>query len=281
MLPRQPPVRVRGDLPLSPAGGPRAPLNPAGILRAVIFYLFTVFVVFYLFPLGPYLLYPLLIAVAFGFVALAGAWPRFGSPLPGLTAGALAISATFGLILASGGVAVAGVTADALAVLLGGIVLQAFVASGEEAAFRGYLLEDLRRQIGPAAAVIITALGFAALHLRSMFSLGISPASGLIALATITAAGVLLGVICLRWGLLSAIGFHFAWNLLQYHVFGLGMPGEFQALLRLSGAGNPLLTGGEFGPEASLPGLLIMLITLGAVLYLYRRKITQGRLAKV
>lgn len=263
---------------MSPAGGLRAPLKPTGILRAIIFYLFTAFIVLYLFPLGPYLLYPLLIAVAFGFVALAGAWPRLGNPLPGLAAGALAISATFGLILVSGGTAVAAVNADALAVLVGGIVLQACVACGEEAAFRGYLLEDLRRQIGPAAAVIITALGFAALHLRSMFVLGISPVSGLIALATITTAGMLLGVIYLRWGLLSAIGFHFIWNLLQYHVYGLGVRDELAALLRLSGAGNPLLTGGAFGPEASLPGLLIMLITLGAVLYLCRRKAREGKI---
>jgi uncharacterized protein len=75
----------------------------------------------------------------------------------------------------------------------------------------------------------------------------------------------------LRWGLLSAIGFHFAWNFLQYSVFGMGLAGEFSSVLRLTGVGDVLLTGGEYGPEASLPGLAVTLLTLGIVWYFFLR----------
>ncbi len=92
---------------------------------------------------------------------------------------------------------------------------------------------------------------------------------------TITAAGALLALLSLRWGLLSAIGFHFTWNFLQYSVFGMGLAGEFSSVVRLTGAGDVLLTGGEYGPEASLPGLAVILMTLGIVWYLYQRNITR------
>ncbi len=50
---------------------------------------------------------------------------------------------------------------------LGGLVLCAAVLPGivEEALFRGVILTGLRRHLSPAAAVLITALLFAALHL--------------------------------------------------------------------------------------------------------------------
>jgi uncharacterized protein len=246
-------------------------LSHAGVARVVVFYLFLVFVVFFLVQAGPYLLYVVIILVSILFILLAKARPRPGNPWPGTLIGTLAITATFGLILAIGGLAVDGLNADVAVVLLSGVMFQLLVAVGEEMSFRGYLFQDLRGQCGLPAAIALSSFGFALLHVNSMLLIGVNPLSSLIALVTITAAGALLALLSVRWGLLSAIGFHFTWNFLQYNVFGLGLAGELSSLVRLTGAGDILLTGGDYGPEASLPGLAVVLVTLGIVWYFFIR----------
>lgn len=252
-------------------------MTPAGIARVVGFYLFLVFVVFFLFPAGPYLAYLIIILASLLFILVSKVRPRPGNPLPGLIAGTMAITATFGLMLASGGTAIAGLNADVADVLLLGLLMQAFVAIGEEMSFRGYIFEDLRGQFGLPVAMALSSFGFALLHVHSMLFLGTNPVSAIIALVTITAAGALLALMSMRWGLLSAIGFHFTWNFLQYSVFGLGLAGEFSSLVRLIVSDIILLTGGEYGPEASLPGLAVVLVTLGIVGYSYRRHDSQSK----
>jgi hypothetical protein len=251
-------------------------LSPAGIARVVGFYLFLVIVVFFLSSMGPVIAYPLIILASLLFILLSDARPRPGNPLPGTVTGALAITATFLLMLAAGGLAVEGIDSSVAIAILLGALFQLLVAVGEELSFRGYIFEDLRGQCSLPLAIGLSSVGFALLHVNSMLSLDTDLASAVIALATITAAGSLLALLSLRWGLMSAIGFHFAWNFLQYNVYGLGLGGEFSSLVRLTGAGNVLLNGGEFGPEASLPGLIVILVTLGIVVYLYRRSRTKS-----
>ena len=228
MLPGQPAVRVHGDLPLT----------LAGIARVVGFYLFLVFVVFFLSSIGAPFAYLIIILVSILFILIAKARPRPGNPLPGLVAGTLAITAIFGLILLLSGIAVDGLNDDVAVILLAGIMFQLLVAIGEEMSFRGYIFEDLRGQYGLPLAIALSSVGFALLHLNSMLLLGVNPVSAIIALVTITAAGALLALLSLRWGLLSAIGFHFTWNFLQYSVYGLGLTGEFSSVVRLTGAGR-------------------------------------------
>lgn len=252
-------------------------MSLAGVARVIGFYLFLAFIVFFLFQVGPYLAYLIIILASLLLILIAKVVPRPGNPLPGALFGTLAITATFGLMLASGGLAVDGLNADGAVVLLTGMLLQLVVAVGEELSFRGYLFEDLRSQTSLPVAIALSSLGFALLHLNSMILIGINPVSALIALTTITAAGALLALLSMRWGLLSAIGFHFTWNFLQYSVFGLGLAADFSSVVRLTGVGDILLTGGEYGPEASLPGLAVVLLTLGIVWYFYRRNITNSK----
>ncbi|HEY3273932.1 MAG TPA: CPBP family intramembrane glutamic endopeptidase [Methanocella sp.] len=243
----------------------------AGITRVIVFYLFLVFIVFFLSSIGAIIAYVVIILASVLFILIAKVRPQAGNPLPGLVTGTLALTATFGLLLLLGGLAVDGLNDDVAILLLTGIMFQLFVAVGEEISFRGYILEDLRGQYGLPVAIALSSVGFALLHVNSMLLLGTNLASALIALATISAAGVLLALLSLRWGLLSAMGFHFAWNFLQYHVYGLGLGGEFSSVVRVTGAANVLMNGGEFGPEASLPGLAVVIITLGIVWYFYKR----------
>jgi uncharacterized protein len=257
-------VRVHGDLPLS----------IAGIARVIGFYLFLVIVVFFLSSVGPDIAYFYIILASLFFILIARIRSRPGNPLPGTLFGTLAITATFLLMLASGSIAVDGLNTDVVVAVLTGLLFQLLVAVGEELSFRGYLFQDLRGQFGLPAAIVLSSVGFALLHINSMLSIGVSPVSATIALVTITAAGATLALLSMRRVLLGAIGFHFTWNFLQYSVFGLGLAGEFSSVVRPTDVGDVLLTGGEYGPEASLPGLAVVLLTLGIVWYLYRRYTT-------
>jgi membrane protease YdiL (CAAX protease family) len=257
-------------------------VNYGRLLKVIFFYLLIAFVVVFLSPLGPLLRYVLIAAITLLFIMTSGIPLRFGNPLPGSVTGILAISAAFLIMLVLGGVTIMGTNGGAIDVLAYGIILQAFVAGSEELSFRQYIFEDLDRATGRKAAIALSALGFALLHINSMLSFGVDIVSVLIGLATISLAGVLLAVLYIYGGLLSAIGFHFFWNYLQYHVLGLGLRGEIPSLLDVAQTGNLLLTGGQFGPEVSLPGFVVVLITLCTVWYYYskrqvRRQDSQGR----
>lgn len=75
-------------------------------------------------------------------------------------------------------------------------------------------------------------------------------------------AGVMLGAFYALTGRLwVSIGFHAAWNFTQGYIFGAAVSGgSLGTSLATSSAvkGKPdWLTGGAFGPEASLPALIV------------------------
>jgi membrane protease YdiL (CAAX protease family) len=221
-------------------------------------------------PLGPVPSYLIIIVLSLGFMLSSGIEARPGKPIPGLLAGTLAIVAVFIIIFAAGGLTVKGFKTDAAMALLWGAVLQVFVAVGEELSFRHYIFANLDRlSSGRKAAAAISSAGFAAMHMPSLVLLHATPTEFGIALATIFIASLMLTVLYLKAGILAAIGFHFAWNFLQYNVFGFSY---MDAALEITKTGSDLLTGGIFGPEASIPGLIVMTATLGAVWYYYRWK---------
>ncbi|MDZ7614771.1 MAG: hypothetical protein U5K51_14525 [Flavobacteriaceae bacterium] len=78
-------------------------------------------------------------------------------------------------------------------------------------------------------------------------------------------AGVLLAAAYLLTGRLwLGMGFHMAWNYTQSSVFtgvGTSNPSEY-GLIRASSSGSELLTGGIYGMEFSVIGL-VMLTSLG------------------
>lgn len=75
------------------------------------------------------------------------------------------------------------------------------------------------------------------------------------------------------------IGLHWSWNLFQGNVFGFpvsGKAGDGGGILRITQTGPDLLTGGSFGPEAGVVGL-VALAAGCLIIVLYCRQ-TQGRL---
>jgi membrane protease YdiL (CAAX protease family) len=191
----------------------------------------------------------------------------------GLATGAVLMTFLFTTFLASGWLRVEGLATPEVPLVLGmAILFQGMVASGEELAFRGYMLSHLREAGSDRFAIAATALLFAAIHLPAIAAGGVAPANAVVMFLTLTAGGALMGFMALRWGLLAAIGLHFAWNLLQYHVFSMARVLPHTSLLGLSYGGGPdiltggLCAGGPCGPEAGLFGLAAFALPLALLL---------------
>ena len=139
-----------------------------------------------------------------------------------------------------------------------------FAAVVEEILFRGVLFRITEESLGTWLAILISALLFGLLHL-------FNPSATLVAaVAIVLEAGVLLAAAyVLTRRLWLAIGVHFAWNFVRGGIFGIevsGNPGLLQATL----AGPELLSGGEYGAEASV---VAVLVCLAASVYLLRRTV--------
>jgi uncharacterized protein len=151
----------------------------------------------------------------------------------------------------------------------GGLALQAGVI--EEILVRGVILRLLWRAFGPVAAFVLSALIFGAAHLAN------PNATIFAALCIALEAGVMLGAFYALTGRLwMSIGVHAAWNFAQGYLFGAAVsgikagPALAQSIAR---PGAPAwATGGAFGPEASLPALVVCTSVGVATLWLaYRR----------
>jgi uncharacterized protein len=140
-------------------------------------------------------------------------------------------------------------------------------AAYEEVMLRGYPFQALQQQWGGAAATLITAVVFAALH-------GLNPNAGWGSFGGILTSGILFGIAYLvTRRLWLPIGLHIGWNLFEGPVLGFPLSGiDFPSAVEPVVHGPALWTGGSFGPEAGLLGLLAN--ALGAVvLVLLRRQL--------
>ena len=117
----------------------------------------------------------------------------------------------------------------------------------EEVVARGYLM----RNIG----VIGSSLVFALLHL-------FNDNASVVSTAGLFINGLLFAAAVLVTGRLStAIGLHMAWNLFEGLVFGFPVSGDKEAssLIAITQFGPGIVTGGAFGPEAGLIGVVASL----------------------
>jgi uncharacterized protein len=128
-----------------------------------------------------------------------------------------------------------------------GFVLVAF---SEELVARGYILQNLSAAWGTPSGVLVSSLLFSLGHL-------LNPGAGLVSSLGLFSAGLLFAVAYLvTRRLWLPMGLHLSWNFFQGPIFGFPVSGlETPALFRLEAIGPAELTGGEFGPEASLLAL--------------------------
>jgi len=195
-------------------------------------------------------------------------WAR--ETLAGLAAGALIFSTVVAIVTALGGYRAAGW--GELATVWTALNLSLMSGFAEELLFRGILFRYIERTAGSWAALLITSAMFGAAHFANP-NAGIFPAA-----AIAVEAGLLLGAVyMLTRRLWAAIGLHAAWNFTQGWIFGLPVSGGGggDGMVRGELAGPEWLTGGAFGLEASLPGVLVATSAGVAILYVAVRR---GRL---
>ena len=194
-------------------------------------------------------------------------WAR--EALLGAVLGTALILLVTGLIVASGGVRFSLDPARSLGALAMGAWVFAWVALLEELLFRGFVFQRLVDGIGAWPALLAMALLFALGHWGNP---GMDGAT--LAWASIdTALGaVLFGLAYLRTRQLALpIGMHFGWNWAQGALLGFDVSGLDQAGWLLPELlGKPQwLTGGTFGPEASI---FAVLVDSAAVMLMWRWK---------
>ncbi len=116
-------------------------------------------------------------------------------------------------------------------------------------------------------AILLTSSLFGILHLSN-------PNASLISTFNIMLAGVILAVPYVLTGSLAlSVGLHFSWNFVMAGILGFPVSGrEIEVtILRTEQSGAEFWTGGSFGPEAGLLGLMGMAIMLGATIVYIKR----------
>jgi membrane protease YdiL (CAAX protease family) len=146
---------------------------------------------------------------------------------------------------------------------LGGGLAVAFAAAVlEELLLRAVLFRLLEEATGTTIAVIVSAIVFGLLH-------GLNPGATPLSTAAIAIeAGVLLALAyALTHNLWLAIGIHMAWNFTEGSVFGAAVSGgaQSQSLVRSVISGPDWLSGGAFGPEASIVSVAVCLLASLAI----------------
>ena len=142
--------------------------------------------------------------------------------------------------------------------LAGMTLTAAFV---EELLFRGILFRWVEAFAGSWAALVLTSALFGLAHI---FNAG---ATWVSSLAIMVEAGVMLGgAYMLARNLWVPMGLHAAWNFTQGFIFDVPVSGnDVHGLVEAKLSGPVLLSGGGFGLEASMIGVVLS-IPLGAAL---------------
>jgi len=172
--------------------------------------------------------------------------------LLGLLAGAVifslvvALAALFGVYRIAG----QGDTSRLVIALAGTALIPGFM---EELFFRGILFRWIEEFGGSWAALVVTSALFGLAHILNPNATWFS------SLSIAIEAGVLLGgAYMMTRSLWFPIGLHAAWNFTQGEVFDVPVSGlDQQGLVQAKLSGPELLSGGQFGLEASILALLV------------------------
>jgi uncharacterized protein len=169
----------------------------------------------------------------------------------GFAGGLLCMSLVFGVLMLAHAYHVTGVGAASVLwlALVGSLATGVF----EELLFRGVLFKLIEESWGSYVALAISSLFFGAAHLFN------PNATVLSAVAITVEAGIFLGAAyMLTRRLWLPIGIHAGWNFTEGGVFGAAESGSApHGWLQSTTSGPAWLSGGEFGPEASLVTVVI------------------------
>jgi hypothetical protein len=213
-------------------------------------------------------LYRLLVRWMEGRKAEELAWNQQAGPLifAGVCLGALLFCAVYALLFAFGVVSFHGFgSAERLAVAISASLVAAFA---EEVIFRGVIYRLFEQGFGTAVALILSGAFFGLIHS------GNPGATVESTIAIALEAGVLLAAAyALTRSLWLPIGLHFGWNFTEGGIFGAAVSGgAIKGLINAPLSGPDYLTGGSFGPEASIIAVGIALLASLVILILAAKR---------
>jgi membrane protease YdiL (CAAX protease family) len=143
-------------------------------------------------------------------------------------------------------------------VLLPALAITVLVGYWEELVFRGYLLQNMIEGLGLTTAIVVSCLLYGAVH-------AMNDNAGVVSTLIIVLFGYLriYGYLATRLLWLS-MGMHIGWNFFQGPVFGFPASGhvEAQTLVAHERVGPAWLSGADFGPEASVITVPVLLLAL-------------------
>ena len=139
------------------------------------------------------------------------------------------------------------------------VVMATIAGVGEELIFRGVLFRVVEDSLGTTISLIVSAVLFGLMHSASPGTFSVNVNTVAIALE----AGLMLAA-AYAWSrnLWLPIGIHFAWNFTEGGVFGAVVSGEHANgifIVNFSKSASTLITGGAFGPEASVVTVIVCL----------------------
>lgn len=165
-----------------------------------------------------------------------------------------------------------GYRVDGFGSLIGPVGLFGYMAAAsvtEEVMFRGVLFRLIEERGGTWLALLATSVLFGAWHLLNPDA----TVWGAVAIA-IEAGGTLGAAYAATRSLWVPIGLHFGWNFAESAIFGTEVSGNGanEGLLHGVTSGPAILTGGQFGPEASPYTLVFGVIMTIVFMWLARRR---------
>ncbi len=186
----------------------------------------------------------------------------------GTLLGVVIFAAVIGDIAVNGGYRILGLGEHPIEAV-GLIGFMAAAATTEELLFRGVVFRHLEKLTGTWLALTVSALAFGGMHLLNEDATW----WGALCVA-IAGGGMLTSAYVATRNLWLPIGLHFGWNYAQSAIFGSEVSGNGvrQGILDSESTGNVWLSGGQFGPEASVFTVLAGVLVTAGFLWLARRR---------
>lgn len=191
----------------------------------------------------------------------------------GLSLGIILMTLIFGIEYSAGWITITEqsqfVGTDFIYGILYGVVLFLLVGFQEEMLVRGYMFKNISEGfninnnplLGIIISTLITSLLFGFAHAAN-------PNATLISSLSICLAGIFLAVGYILTGRLALpIGLHITWNFFQGYVFGFPVSGNSipTSIINIQQGGPEIITGGAFGPEAGLIGIVFYFVGGGLI----------------
>lgn len=202
-------------------------------------------------------------------LSLSGGLAETGA---GLGAGIALFACVVAVISIAGGYHIRGYSNVSVAFVP--LLMMFAIAVTEEIAFRGLLFRTIQEASGAWIALAVSAAFFGLAHAANPGATVFS------SFAVAIEAGVLLAIAYLATRRLwLPIGIHAGWNFAEGAIFGTSVSGTGHAasIVHATLSGPSLLTGGAFGPEASVEAILVCVL---ASVVLYRLEVKRTRVVE-